>query len=478
MPTPTIERGSNHRRRTKAREGVRGGRAAVVGPTRDADSGRAAWTGSCLAAGCGLAAGLVTTPAAALWGDDAGNLTVGGSARTTTAIVDEQHVAPASDSSTDGMSYSALRLTAAGDPAPWFRYDLHLVQDAWLLTSSTLTAGGLALGDAGPPRYRLTGLRHQWVDDGNVALRLAADRAWVEYQLGGTRLTLGRQAITFGKARFWNPLDVFLPFDAQQIDREYKRGVDAIRLGVPIGMVSGLDLVATPGRVDGARETSQSWYGSAALARLYTNVRGWDVAVQGGKIYGGYQVGGAVTGVVGPVEIRGEGAYFLALDDAAERVVLPDHFVGVVGVGRRFDSSLDLEAEYFYNGAGDDSDLTIALERVAASRALQMSEHLVGAAVGYDLMPLLNGTVGGIVSASDGSGIVQPGLTYSVSDESDFLVGAVVAWGPRPRIRAAAIGTPAGGGTTAGSPDTLALEPRSEFGTYPNFYYAQYRFYF
>ena len=42
-------------------------------------------------------------------------------------------------------------------------------------------------------------------------------------------LTIGRQAVSFGKAHFWNPLDVFLAFDPFQFDRDYKPGVDAQR---------------------------------------------------------------------------------------------------------------------------------------------------------------------------------------------------------------------------------------------------------
>jgi hypothetical protein len=213
--------------------------------------------------------------------------------------------------------------------------------------------------------------------------------------------------------------------------------------------------------VDRARVYTRSWYGSAVLGRAYTNVADWDLAAQGGKIYGGYQAGAALAGVLGPIEIRAEGAYLFAIDEAQEPVPIDDHFVGAIGIGRLFDSSLNLQAEYLYNGAGDDDDLLLALGRVTSGRALQMSEHLVAAMASYDLLPILTGSLATIVSLSDASGVVQPGLSYSIADESDVLAGALIAWGKRPT------------GTTL-----FDTELRSEFGTYPNFYYVQYRFYF
>jgi hypothetical protein len=138
-----------------------------------------------------------------------------------------------------------------------------------------------------------------------------------------------------------------------------------------------------------------------------------------------------------------------------------DHLVAVVGAGKYFDSSLNLQVEYLYNGAGDDANLLTALTRVETGRALQMSEHVIGALAAYDPFPLLTCALAGLVSASDGSVLVLPQLDYSVSDESTLTLGAMVAAGRRPVA-------------TSGPFPVL----RSEFGTYPNFYFLQYRVYF
>ncbi len=423
--------------------------------------------GEVLAGAAGLALLSSSSPAHALWEDEQGALYLGGSFRTTAAVI-RYYDSPlfgrsangTANNRADGLSYSALRLTADGSPADWFSYELHAVQDVSMATAPG-ASGGFGFSDVAPSRYRLLRGSDTWLDEGDVDATLQLDRVNLTYRLDLFDVTVGRQAITFGKAHFWTPLDVFLPFDSRQFDREYKRGVDALRADIPLGDMSGLNLVGAFGRRDDARIYDRTWYGSALMARAYTNVADWDVATQGGKIYGGYQAGGALAGVIGPIEVRAEAAYFFESEEPGEPVPVGDHATAVLGIGRLFDCSLNLQAEYLYNGAGDDDDLFSAFQRVLAGRALQMSEHVAGALVGYDLLPILNGSIAAIVSLSDGSGVVQPGLSYSVADESDVLVGALLAFGRRPR-------------------PTSLTDPglRSEFGTYPDFYYVQYRFYF
>jgi hypothetical protein len=399
----------------------------------------------------------LSAPAAALYEDEAGALAVGASLRSTSVGVQYYDSSLFTDTGrADVLTQSQLRLTLDGYPRDWFGYELHLAQDLGSTTSPAASAGFAGTGTISR-RYRIADGSWTWLNESDVSAALLLDRANVRYRFGFLQLTLGRQAVSFGKARFWNPLDAFVPFDSRQFDREYKPGIDALRANVPLGDLSGLELVGVLGRDDGAEGFLRSWRGSALLGRLYTNVHDWDFALQGGKVYGGYHVGAGVTGVLGPVELRAEGTYFLPMPDDP----LDSHALAVVGLGKYFDSSLNLQLEYLYNGASDRDDLLASLNRVETGRALQMSEHVIGALASYDLFPLLTGAIASLVSASDGSVLVLPQLDYSVSDESTLTCGAMVAAGQRPRD---------GGGPLP--------ELRSEFGTYPNFYFLQYRIYF
>ena len=166
------------------------------------------------------------------------------------------------------------------------------------------------------------------------------------------------------------------------------------------------------------------------------------------------------------MEIRGEGAWFASQDaDAAAGIspfpVIEDHFSIVAGIGQSFvGGDLQLQTEYFYNGAarGPRDD---RLELVAAGRLQHLNRHLLGIVGTYRLHPLLSGSLAALWGASDGSWLVQPGLSYSAADEVELIAGAAIAGGQRPRGK-----------------HLQEFRFRSEFGTYPTYYYLETKLYF
>ncbi len=408
-------------------------------------------------------------PALALVGDSMGGAGLDGSLRTITAATYNYPYSfpnPISGAPiklfperSDGFSQSILRLIFGGEPTDWLKYEVHGVEDLNMTTSGSLFGGEL-LGGYSMTRYRITDASWQWGDEPHVKSMLLLDRLNLKFSLPWADVTIGRQAVTFGKAYFWNPLDVFLAFDPRTFDRDYKPGVDALRIDVPVGEVSGFTLVGVAGRSDAGQDFGASWRGSALIGRGYTNLWDWDVAVQGGKVFGAYQLGAALSGELGSFDVRAEGAYFWAMEADA----IPDHFDGVLGLGYRFDFDLLVEAEYFYNGAGDTDNWDTSLQRLSSGRTLHMGNHLSGLMLDYEILPILHGTLAWIFSISDLSSLLQPGLSLSISDEADFLFGAMIALGARPANEAIDYN------------NSMGL--KSEFGTYPNFYYMEFKFYF
>jgi len=59
---------------------------------------------------------------------------------------------------------------------------------------------------------------------------------------------VGRQAIAWGNARIINPTDIIAPFSFNELDTEERRGVDAVRVRIPLGMMDELDLGVVAGR--------------------------------------------------------------------------------------------------------------------------------------------------------------------------------------------------------------------------------------
>jgi hypothetical protein len=340
-----------------------------------------------------------------------------------------------------------------------------------------------ANGNTSGGEFNLTGAktRYRVLDDtrdrkwsGYTKGMLWVDRFNVRLMLDDADFTIGRQAITFGKAYFWNPLDVYLPFDPNQFDRDYKPGVDAVRVDVPIGDFSGFTLAGVLGRTldsEGnyqpeGRTWDASWYGSSILTRYYTNYSEWDFSLQAGKVYGGYQLGGGLVGELKTLEIRGEMAYFRAADSPPLPTpfhgdLMEDNFTGVIGIGRRFDNSLVVESEFLYNGGGENSNFDLALLRMQNGNILHLGRYLAGCTVSYDITPLIIGRLTSIYSFSDSSFQCQPSLVLSISDNSELLLGAGVNQGEGPA-------------DNSQNEKTIM----SEFGSYPDYYFAEFKIYF
>jgi len=312
----------------------------------------------------------------ALMGDTESTFGLDGRLSTTNLLIDNYDFEPFfDDRNTDRTSQNVLRLIAAGRPTEQLHYEVHGVQSYTYSTSRRETGSSLFGTSGTDTRYRSLDATWDWYESSKSLASLWLDRFNLKAALAKADITVGRQPITFGKAYFWNPLDIFLPFDPRQFDRDYKAGVDALRMDIPLGSFTGINLISVAGReldysgnyVDDGT-LNASWYGSALLARTFTTFQGWDMALQGGKVYSGYQLGGGLVGEIGPVETRAEAAYFWAQDSEPlpfplEGDLVEDSFTGVLGFGHRFENTLTLEIEHFYNGAGDSNDLDAPLRQ-------------------------------------------------------------------------------------------------------------------
>ncbi len=404
-------------------------------------------------------------------------LQLGGSVRTLGAAVQGRAIGPATAPDVGGFSQTLLRLTAEARPSPRVAFEVHFVQSySYASPSSGLqsgTSGGFGLA-AGDSRYRALDATADWLGRPTQVASLWLDRLNVKLTLPSADITVGRQAISFGKAYFWNPLDEFLPFDARQFDRDYKAGVDAVRIDVPSGQFSGVNLVAAFGREltpsgtsrDGDKALAASWYGSAALVRYFTTLHGWDAAGQAGKVYGGYQLGGAVAGEIKRLEVRGEAAYVWAMPNPPLPAplsgrLIDDHLVAVGGVGRRFQNTLWIELEHFHNGAGSPENLDAALVRFARGATLDLGREITGGTASYEFLPIVTGQLAALHSWSDGSSQIQPTVSWSVGDNSDLLAGVSLGLGPAPV-----------------SDEASVSHIRSEFGSFPRAYFVEFKLYF
>ena len=369
------------------------------------------------------------TPAWGMIGDTDGTFGVDGSARM--LLLGARGMPNAGQGAHDALTQGNFRFLLGGKPTDWFDFEINAVMSTTVATAglsrSMRTRGGWI-------RNRTVDTRWEWIDEelseSDIYSMGFLDRANFKIKHELLDITIGRQAISLGTGFFWNPLDVFRPFGATQFDRDYKGGVDALRVDIPVGDFSGLTLVGVAGR--DVKEAS--WLRSSVLLRGYTTFHGWDLTAQGGKIFGGYQLGGAIAGDVHGVSVLSELSWY----QPDSQDISPAYGMGVVGVGYRFLSGLYLGMEYLYNGLVMTRELEGFRENSShqlfealnqSGRLMHISGNLLGSLAQYEFIPILSGSFVVLYSLSDKSLLVQPGLSLSISDESDLVVGGMIPYG-------------------------------------------------
>lgn len=269
------------------------------------------------------------------------------------------------------------------------------------------------------------------------------DRLNAKIDLGFADLTLGRQAISWGVGYLWSPVDLLTTFSPLQINRDYKAGVDAVLLDLPLGPFQESYLAYAP---------EENWDNSALLARHRLRLGAVDVAVMGGWTISDYVLGGEIN-----ADIKGIGMRMEAIHTWPEDT---SRFVrALFGLDYQCTSDFFLQLEYYYNGFGTSdpdrySDVSAA-PRFLRGEIFNTAHHYLGLNGRYQLTPLVILHGSAIINLNDGSALLEPALIYSLSNNAEIRIGAILALGKRPD-------------------DSL----RSEFGAYPHLGFGELIFYF
>ncbi len=291
-----------------------------------------------------------------------------------------------------------------------------------------------------PPATAITGVatattRTYLPLDGSIAkgsdasLRAEMDRLNVQGRIGRVRLVAGRQAITWGTNYFWPALDLFAPFAPNRLDRDYKPGVDALRMTLPIGDFSEIEAVAA---VQG--ESSSDDASTGMLARL--NFGRTDLGFMGGRFHGDNVLGGFVTADVRGATLRAEVTHTRsgdAFDAGRDR---RRFWRGSVGFDRLINPVLMITAEVAFNGYGVSEPARYLAEVASADRVSRgevnaLGRRHVGLALAWDLHPLwsLDNTL--LANLNDSSVLWVPAARWSTGNESEVMFGAQLPVGPR-----------------------------------------------
>jgi hypothetical protein len=280
------------------------------------------------------------------------------------------------------------------------------------------------------------------------------DRALITVRTDVADIYVGRQAIAFGSARIINPTDVLAPFTYETLDTEDRFGIDAVRVRVPLGALSELDVGYVPGDNFATAQSAQ-------FVRTKFYLWQSDVTLMALGFRENLLLGVDFARDIGGAGIWFEGAYVFA-DALSGRARRDDDYLRLsAGADYNLTSTVYGFAEYHFNGAGNPRpriDFNGASDVPYTEGAVYLlGEHYLSPGVVWQITPLITATSEMLWNLSDVSVLLVPSLEYNIRPNIDIGAGLYIGLGEGPR-----------GLTTL----------RSEFGGYPDIGYTYVRIYF
>lgn len=256
------------------------------------------------------------------------------------------------------------------------------------------------------------------------------DRLALKVALPFGDLTVGRQVLSWGTGRVWNPTDVLSPFPPTVIDREVRRGFDAARLAIPLGETGQLDLLYLP---------QQRPEDMGGVARVQLNVIGWDASLSAGKYVDDLVFGADLVGDIGPIGVHAEGAYTLQLTglQPGGTLGIGEHFFrGVVGGEWKPHEKVVLMLEYSFNGYGsnDPSKYATILSsaRVSRGEIFGAAMHQAALAAVFSVSDVFSVNASVLANLADPSVMIIPSFEYSLTQRVLIRGGAYLPIGRWP----------------------------------------------
>lgn len=294
------------------------------------------------------------------------------------------------------------------------------------------------------------------------------DRLNLNFSLPFADIHMGRQAIAFGSGKSINPTDLFSPFLFQDLNKEEKTGVDAVRIRIPNGDMSEIDLGAVMGK---------DFKGENSALYLRTRLYLWntDLSLIAMDFQDNLMLGFDMTRALFDAGFWLEGTHIFAnLFD--EHIGEEDYFNLITGVDYSFENNTYLFMEYYYNSAGTRAkeeyitntirstnpltNSTTLKTAYATGNTYLLGKHYLIPGVTYEFTPLFSGTIHSLINLTDFSMYMGLRAEYNLMEDLFLEGGAFRALGE--------------------SADRHGLMeiPQSEFGLYSNMIFVGIRFYF
>ncbi len=363
-----------------------------------------------------------------------------------------------------GMFLSKIRIKMSYSPTDWLSLKAEYEVSPTVLDLKELSGFQLVTG-ANSPKYRIVDLPKKMYPNGNDSksdffINQNLDRFYASISFNFADVYIGRQVISWGSAYVINPTDIISPFSFNDIDKEQKSGVDAIRVRIPLGTMDELDIGYIFDEESGLNE-------SAFFIRGKINFLNNDVSVLVLGFKQNLLVGFDLSRSFGGAGFRFESAYvFDKIMDKAYPKELKENYLRLsVGLDYRFSESVYGYAEYHFSSSGrNNSSKYLSNSKSNAyltGSVYLLGKHYISAGISYRFHPLIPISGFVIYNITDGSIMISPTLEYNISENIYLSLGGFVSMGE---------------GIEYNEKGKFIL--KSEFGSYPDYIFTSFRIYF
>lgn len=366
------------------------------------------------------------------------------------------------------QSQNALRLMLAGDLAENVSLELHyeITPTAWLDGAQRNDGAGSSL-IPGASSYRFDDLNTEVHSDIDGLITQNLDRLNIRFSLDAGDLTIGRQTISFGSARFVSPTDIFQPFVPSTLNTEYRAGVDAIRWLGSLGDLAEYDIGVVAN--EGGEPEGVVTYGRVKASLSGNDLEATiihrdDMLILGG----GWERALGLFGFWAEIAHTMSEVEYPQIVPVGPAIDYPSNYTRFsIGLDRALSENIFAMIEYHHSSFGTDDPAqyqNFALSEGARSGGIYLvgRDYLIPS-VSWTVTPLLGLAASAFVNLTDSSAFVTLSGNYSLSDNLYTDFGVQVG---------------AGDGTTMESLPLSQIIDGTEFGSFPTTAFVSLRYYF
>lgn len=280
-------------------------------------------------------------------------------------------------------------------------FKAHASLDAQIAAGSFFRTTEFRLFGFAPPKPWLD-MEHTVSTGTTNGFGIGAYRAWVGVDGDAGVVRAGRQRIAWGTGKLWNPTDVLNPFDPTSVERDERRGVDALYGRAGLGDLGQIELAWAP---------NDSWIDHKLLARGRANWKGWDMSLLGGKVAGStgsFVLGADFAGTLFDGTLHGEAAWFTPQNRTP-------YWKTGIGYDYTFTSLGDaaIVVELYQAGNGNANPARYNFAPLRAGLEQGVARNYAGATFSKDIHTLLKFETAAIVNTDDRSTLAYPTLAWN-----------------------------------------------------------------